>query len=601
MAYYPLPIRLLLLAILAASFHPRVAKSTDRTAVRLGAMLSAGEGKGARGAGLFLGSSLVFYLIAARTQLLGDGWRIVETLKNALARGDLLGQARQILAAEHVAPFTKLAYLFLAKAGSLGGLEPDATLRIVSAILGGAFVTVLAKGVSGLTRDDRLRAYGFLFVLFSGGVEIFFGYIELYGPVVLLLALYFLNAHRCLKGKGNVVAPAVYLVLAMTAHVGAVLFLPSLGLLLIGPGEGTKKAGSEAGERRRGGSGAFAAIAFLTALAFLAGSKLGKTSPHYLPLLSSGNLPGMFSLVHLADVLNELFLVFPSLLFLLAATLGPAGASERTRGGVQEARGPEGDRFRSDLKRFGAISALAGLLFILVFKAPNGEARDWDVLAVAALGLWPLFVLGIDKMRARGALLGAAMALTVIQTSAWVVLNAWTGPSVRRYRNVIGYYKYSEVFGYQSLSMHFAGRGQLLPATQALEEAARLRQDKVFYYDLGIMYSVLGDTTRSIENYRKALIIDAGLDRARRKLVTLLDLQGRYQELATVAEEGISQSPADPYYYFFLGKSYLYLGKLRKGVRMLLECKKLNPPPGMLKGIDNLLSRVHRRRRDKDQ
>ena len=177
---------------------------------------------------LFAGaiSLLAFYLLRTQTQLLGDGFQIVQRI-NA---GSLSLHWSQPLA----------IWIYLTSFDLLGPIFnlDGATLYALVSYLSGVIYVVLALRMAVfLGRDSSTRLFTFLILMLMGGTQLFFGYAEHYPLLYSGLLMYLFYSLKYLRGEAKILAPLAIFIVLVPLHFSSLSLIPSLVLLFLLKGE----------------------------------------------------------------------------------------------------------------------------------------------------------------------------------------------------------------------------------------------------------------------------------------------------------------------------------------------------------------------------
>jgi tetratricopeptide (TPR) repeat protein len=354
----------------------------------VGRWMPAGRGAGDR---MFLWGVLAagvaaFAGLRARAAFLGDGAQVLALL----ASGEALPKA--------TAPATWLLLGGLTR--TLGG-DPERAARIacLAVSIGSGIAFLLAAWFLGgrlveTPRDRRLL----LLLLAAGGWSLqFFGYPETYAPLLAAVGAYALAGAwtaRTGRGRGVAVLLAGW---AAALHVVGLALLPSL-LLLLTPARFAPRL-----RRARVAVPAAAAAVLLGALAVRAFADDLAVRLVFVPLVpdrfgAAGYT--LFSMPHLADIANLLFLLLPGAAVLLAARRrAPADADPAAA--------------------FLGVLAISTAATAFVLDPKLGMPRDWDLLAfagppLAAAWALPLLSARADAAARRAVALAAVLGALVL-------------------------------------------------------------------------------------------------------------------------------------------------------------------------------------------
>lgn len=294
----------------------------------------------------------------------------------------------------------------------------------LTSLAAGALYVALAAGLGdalGRSRFEKAFICGLLGTLTI--VQFGFGYLENYAFVTLALMALFLQMVRCLRGQGSVAAVVALWVLAVACHLQALLLGPAV---LYTAAHAVRRAGA-ARERRREALLAVAAglvpSAALAGLFLLGGYDLGQllqgnwargNNPYLLvPLQAEAPYYTLFSLRHLANVLNEHLFVAPVVLPLLVlVTLGY----------------PRRVPWRDPLFIALLLSAAGLFLFASTLYPDLSAPMDWDLFGVSALPYTLLaglvFTRAVPEGHGRRYAGLALLASAGVHAAMWVLQNA---------------------------------------------------------------------------------------------------------------------------------------------------------------------------------
>jgi len=159
-------------------------------------------------------SIAVFWLFRAKYGFLGDGYlRVQHALQKEFIRNEF-------------GCIYLLHYFYTFLNGTFGTDGPT-TFAIYNCITGGLFIFVLLILSSELGNNFFQKSAIFLFVISIGTVQHFFGYIEVYGIVLVLLLIYIYLSILCIRDRINILFPLLFLILANIGHFVSITFFPS--------------------------------------------------------------------------------------------------------------------------------------------------------------------------------------------------------------------------------------------------------------------------------------------------------------------------------------------------------------------------------------
>ncbi|MCX6828772.1 MAG: hypothetical protein NT002_05755 [candidate division Zixibacteria bacterium] len=234
------------------------------------------------------------------------------------------------------------------------------------------FFFLIAEAIS----EDRMKRLLTFFVsIFSGAILLFFGYVENYPLLWPILSGFIYFSISYLKGQKGLTAAGFFLGFGLFLHLQMGALIPAYLFLLLCRGRGLLLYNK-------------LRILFwsVVAIILLAGIFLFIRKYHtdlyfeniFVPLWKGKPVaPGytLFSLSHLADILNQLLLLSPLLPLLLFY-------SGRALPGV----------FKDRIPSFLILTAIGGLSFLFLIDPTLGMARDWDLFSLSGYSLTLLLV-----------------------------------------------------------------------------------------------------------------------------------------------------------------------------------------------------------------
>jgi len=280
-----------------------------------------------------------------------------------------------------------------------------------------------------------------LLILITGGLQLFFGYVESYSLVYPVSMLFLLFAFRYYKSGEGFLILSVLMILAFSSHLMGVMLLPAYAcLFFLCPQEGEK---SQLKIRLTGASLIIAALFLLAYLDYRDWLNFREVRQgfweQFLPVFGNYSI---FSLSHLIDIFNELFLVIPAILILSPVLL-------KIRGG--EKRG-----------RFLLILMVGfPLIFIFTVNPQLGFARDWDLFSIPTAIIGVALLLYVYYNSAGWGNISLISRLTavlaaILFVSLWVVTNSSEERQLARAENIILLSDEGQGYGLELLAHHYS-------------------------------------------------------------------------------------------------------------------------------------------------
>lgn len=576
LAYYPLPVRLAALALVALAFVPVFARAAYAGLLRLTRAL--GDG-GRRApwvvATVSVASIAVFFVFRSASYLLGDGQLIVQSFEASYLGNDsvIMSSVATIFGSDFISPGTTLLYYWTVKlAVVVFGLTPTQGLVVLPCLLGGVWVFLVLRlsGASVLT--PALRAWLLVLGLFTTSVVVFFGYIENYSVLLVVVTLYAVASFRVMHRAGRIWGPVALFVIAVFVHIQAVLLVPSLVFLV---------AWRAARERRRVVlRWSVPVLVSLLLVVTIVARAYQFPGDLYLPLFANDASYGLLSPGHLLDVANELLMLLPILPFV--ATVWFAGR----RGLAHSKRkGSQGDLWFGEPVewQFVALLIVPCLVYVVFFRSEIGMARDWDLFTMTSVGAAALVLLAVNRYAGAGGGDAAfvsvpAMVMVAVMGVSWIGINASSERTPERFESILAYDQTHAGYAYENLAAYYHDKGRLGRAIRAMENGARLSGNPRLYARLAFYYEDNGDIAGAIRLLYEMLESHPDYYKGRAKLLDLLEKAGRWDELVRVARGGVEHSDGAPLFYFALGEGLIRTGEVDEGLDAFRKCLSLNPP-----------------------
>jgi len=438
----------------------------------------------------------LLFRLAIRTQLLGDAQVWMDHI-----RADHPEEYTEPLAAAVWALFSRIleALRFPVDPATMAPLP----------VFCGLVAGVLLWGIAGeITSGSRALALALLATM--GVAQLYFGYIESYPTVSVVILAYLWLGLRHARGADHPAWLTIALAVAIASHLACLYLVPSFLFLT---SREPRPWGVRAGM-------ACAPLAGAAALLLLLGSSPSRWVESFRVAVSSVRAGhdasvfakpyGLISLDHASDVGNAILLVLPVPLLLLVAALA-SGPSRR----------PEPD------SAFLAISAIPGVALAAALLLPVAPAQDWDLFSILLLPLGVLGVqTGVSRIPIRGRRAWGLASLGAGTLLAFVLVNANERSSLRRYETLLGPGAKVTAFA--------RAYGNELLCTEDFER---------------------NDNEAAAVHARRALEAEPTNPRYWIKTGVALDRLGRTAEAIPVLEEAVRRGPERPDSYFYLGNA----------------------------------------------
>jgi Tfp pilus assembly protein PilF len=548
---FSLPVRLILfgLGLVPAGAMLWASSRTDA-----GGRKSSSHGYAVVVIALALCAGALFYTLSGETHFLGDGY---------LQLGTLAGDHPLLKPRDYG---TMRVHVWVKQLHGGGGEDAARfSYRTISVVSGMLFVLIsglLARTLFARLRDRLLLVLG---LCSAGYMLLFFGYVENYALLCLSVLLFVWIGLQAARGRvsgWNILFP---LALAILFHAVGLVLVPAALYVLV--------TRTSLGARLRA-TGRWP-IATLAGLLTVAGAVLFgylySTSYYFrfafIPIVSDRfTVDGytLFSLPHLIDYANQLWLLLPALLLLIVLLVQVGRAALR--------RAPE-YRFLLGL----LATTLAGG-FILDPKF--GMARDWDLFSFPGVVLAAFFyVLLLDPksgVRRRAWVAGLGISLGLLSLLPRAVVQHVPSKGVELYRSYLERDPKRNQTGLYLLAQHYHAVGD----SAGLAWADQYRKSKFPEADLS--------------DRVERLLQQGEITKARRLCKTLIETRPRlragwfymgeiyhrlnkHDSAVAVLEIVNGLNPYSPSVLNPLGRSYFFAGDTAAAERAWLRSAEIDP------------------------
>ncbi|MEA2064059.1 MAG: tetratricopeptide repeat protein [Gemmatimonadota bacterium] len=538
---------------------------------------------------LAAGAGCLFWTWRCRIHLLGDGYWWARNLE----RGAKFWHNEPL-----AVYFNWLARRVLSLAGEVSA---EQAFQVVSCLCGMVFIYVLFFLARKLGRTDLERVLIFFGIASLGMVQLFFGYVETYPPLVALLVVYIHAAVRRLRDQGSVFWPALVFWLLVLTHVSAAVAGPSLLFLYLYE---WKSLGAAGGRYRlvKMLIGLLGPVAVASLFAWAIGlrpetftARHGQTGHLLLPLVNSDSRYFSYAFLsgaHLGDLANLVLLVCP---WLLLAGLLPV---VRPMSGI------------SRTCWFLILLSFFPLASIVFFNSELGLARDWDLLSYTFIAPALLGVMLLNRLlRREQALLGYAagviIALGFLGTVPWILVNADTARSLDRYGNLLDTEVlrsvHARAFGHEEIAIYYRDRGQLPRAVWHYKKAIEADPGSYrLYAGLASLYHMLGEKDKVLACLLKSLEAEPDSPKAHFNLGLFYQQEEQFDEAEPCYRKTIELSPGHTKAIANLGSVFFHQGKVEDAIYLYRYALERAPDDEATRENLETALRIKRMKADRD-
>jgi tetratricopeptide (TPR) repeat protein len=489
----------------------------------------------------------VYWVLRARTYFLGDG---IVWLANLTS--DQFPRFSEPLSTEAWHGYVRALHTL--------GVVPDAaslaTLPVICGLLAAALLWLLAREIAP-GPNARLTAVALLLTL--GVSQLYFGYIESYPIISVLVLGYLLAGIRAAKSGRIGPWPGVALAVVAAAHIVSIALVPSyLWLVLRARAALVRKALLLV-------LPAALAAALFAWLRFGVGDLLRPFRSMEAALQQGTgafgfSLRGALSARRWMDTANLAVLLAPVPLLVMAARAASGGWPRRP----DESAGNEPQPVTS----FLAFAAAPGLIATLLLVVPSSPAQDWDLLAIVLLPSAIAAVAAAASALERAPrMMTAGLALLAgAGLFSFVLVNADQAAGIRRFESLVGeaaaLRPHERAYGNEKLATYWADRADY---DQALIYARRAVQAEPsnprYWVKAGGALVSLGRHAEAIPLFVEALRRQPGRADASYDLGICYAKAKRYDEAVVAFRAAVAANGDRPEYRHNLGLMLYAAGK----------------------------------------
>jgi Tfp pilus assembly protein PilF len=481
---------------------------------------------------------------------------------------------------------------------------PRDVYYLIDVASGIALVGLIFWWMGKLDRPKIEKALLGSLVLFCGGFQFFFGYVENYAAQYVFTVAFAATGWLALEKKIHISVPAIIFVIIIGLNLGSLVFIPALAYVFVHIMSKHKLRAVAII-----GAGGIAGVIFLSVSGFnlwLFIEHFLNGSPDFLPLLSaqSGYFPyPMFSLLHLIDWLNAQLLVVP------LGLIVPILIFVFYRKEIE---------WKNPVLIFLLVTTGCGLVFTCVVNSALGVARDWDLFASFFV---PLIVLNVYllqvpfKMEGRKTVMALAAAITLLHLVPFIGINGIANKHLARIEMLNDTRLLSvtsRMFYYESLANYYFDRGDYEKAKEHYEQfvqydsanprvlsnlaevygklglkdasfrtllrsAALGNPNPLIFASLGVEYANRKDTAKAIEMNLKCLSLDSTQAVANTNLAILYFNTNNPMMAVRYASNALTLGEDNPALFHLQAKAYVRMNNYPKALEMYDQYLALVP------------------------
>ena len=478
------------------------------------------------------GVVLLFWIARERAFFLGDGYLILRNL------GQIHNATTIPTMSFRDAPLPALVLREVSELlGAIGQTEPDElAFRVVSFGCGLVWIGVSYWLARLLAKKAVDRALVVLFLLGWGGVQLYFGYVEIYSPASCMLLLFLATSIAHLRGAISFLVPSLVFGVLCATHFSMGFVLPVYVWLCYVNVRNGRFVKLLLG-------GLLMAAVFVASLAFAeyTPSKfmaiIASGSSHAVPLFQADvqkHAYTLFSPVHFAEIGNVLILASP-LAFLLVVCLIFSY--------------PKAMLWKNNewVLLMVAMISCGGFLFLM--NPELGMSRDWDLFSLFTI---PVLVFAaasssgqVTSENERRSIIWIAASAGLLHVIPWIALNANEAEAVERFAvlddpRVWG--RTAVLNSFEELSSYYRKHDDISRGRAYYEKYIAVDSSNArILANAGAISQDMGDDSSAMRYYEKAVRHNTNVETVYDDLAKLYAKQACYDEAIRISKQGLGR------------------------------------------------------------
>ena len=534
LAFLPVPFRWIIAALMLAALIPRVQRAIflgfEKLHVRTAALSPVVRWllliAGAAGAGL------LFWIARERSFFLGDGYLVLRNLAQVHTATTIPTMSFRD------APLSALVLREVSEfLGAIGRTDPDElAFRVVGIACGLVWIGTSYWIARFLANKALDRTLVLMLFLGWGGVQLYFGYVEIYSPASCLLLLFLATSIAHLRGELSFLAPSLVFGALLAAHFSMGFFLPAYAWLCY----------VNVRNRRFGkliGGSLLMAVVFIASLALAEYTPakfmtlVASGGSHVVPLTQPDALKHaytIFSPVHFAELANILILASPLAAFLIVLII---------------VRGAKAALWKGNEGILLTIAMISCFGFLFLMNPELGMSRDWDLFSLFTI---PVVVFAaaaccgqVSSENDRRSILWITASAGLLHIIPWIALNANEAEAVERFA-VLGdprvWGRTAVLNSFDELSSYYRKHDDVARGRSYYEKYIEVDSSNGrILGNAGTISQDLGDDSSAMMYYEKAIRHNTSVKTVYDDLAKLYAKQERYDEAIRTSKQGLAR------------------------------------------------------------
>jgi hypothetical protein len=500
-------------------------------------------------------AGIIFYIFRVHVHSLGDGYQRIYQIEKGYMY-------------YHTEPLDFFLHaIFFRGLKIFGVISGEMTYTIISVAAGIVFILMvyLFKFPEQITSNSAVLIK--LLTISMGGMQMFFGYVESYTFFYLFSLLFLLWASRFMVTNQGLATASLLLALAMASHITALFLLPGFAFLIYVNLKNTKPLSFNKKY-----------LPILLILLAVAGLIIQEIRLRYFidiytPSYSGGILPlfslseySIFSPVHLYDILNQILLIAPICLLLLAYFIP----------------GKKTNSDKRNLNIFLIIIIVSALLVISMIDPKLGYARDWDLLsiptAVLGLSLCIFLLIGHNQQKVNKYTAFIIGSISILLLSGWILTNSSEKRQLERAEDLLSLSEKGQGYSTELLAHYYRYKKNDVQKALVLYQSITGRAKNARVYNkIAKAQNELGRYEDALKSANSGLELDSNLTDLQFMAGFILLKLNKPQFALPYLHKARELAPDRFEIYYFLSDAYYQLDSLGMSLITAREAIRLKP------------------------
>jgi len=504
----------------------------------------------------------VFYSLRVHVHSLGDGYQRIFEIENGLLY-------------YHTEPFDFFIHAIFSRIILLFGINSAELAYVIISIASGIiFVNSIYLFRFPKQIESSTAILIKILIIASGGLQIYFGYVESYSLYYLFSLLFLLWSTKYLMSGRGLIAATIMLSLAIVSHITALFLLPGYLYLVYYNPKNIKPISFKNKYLPILIVGlVLGGLTYLEIrLQFFVDMFTTSYTSVILPIFSPTEY-SILSLQHLYDILNQILLISP-FCFIFVAYIFPLKRQETNN---------------KNLHLFLLIIIICALLTMLTIDPLLGYARDWDLFSTPAaiLGLSSCILLlfrgGIKSISKYSAFV--IVSISILFLSGWILINSSEQKQLNRAHDLLSLSNKGIQYCTELLAYYYRHKKKdNQKAIELYQSVNNFGSNPRLSKKLGDAQKDLGYYNDAEQSYKNALVKEPNNPNLLNKIGQVFIKQERYDTAIDILNKAHRIAPDTTSIIEALALAYIHKNEYEKALSLAdtLFSKDANSPGASL-------------------